>query len=353
MRSYSRAVKLSVLIASIFLSIAAYADKTDAYIKAQMREHRIPGLALRVLRDGKPIKTAAYGLANIELNVKVTPKSVFEIGSDTKQFTAACILLLQQEGKLSVDDPITKYLKDAPADWGNIRIHHLLSHTSGLKSYTGLDGFEFTRHLNQKQFIEAIAKLPRKFAPGDAFDYCNTGYNLLGLIIENVSGQNYWQFLRERIFGPLGMNSSTRRDPSIIVTNRVDGYEHPRRGGLVNRDYDLTDIFAAGAIVSTVEDLSLWDNALDTDKLLSSDSKRQMWTPAKLNNGNETDYGFGWRMGTVDGHKNIGHGGSTSGFSATNQRFPDDRLVVIILSNTDEEIATTLGKKVATFYFRK
>lgn len=347
-------MKLSFLFASIFLSasIASHADKTDAYLKDQMREHRIPGLALRVLRDGKAIKTAAYGLANIELNVPVTSKSVFEIGSDTKQFTAACILLLQQDGKLSVDDSITKYLKDAPADWSNIRIRHLLSHTSGLKTYTVLNGFEFSRHLTQKQFIDLIAKQPREFAPGDRFNYCNTGYNLLGFIIENVSGKNYWQFLGERILQPLGMNSSTRRDPSIIVTNRVDGYEHPRRGGLINRDYDITDIFAAGAIVSTVEDLSRWNNALDTDKLLSSESKRQMWTPTKLNNGKETDYGFGWRISTVDGHKNIGHGGSTSGFSATIQRFPDDRLVVIILSNTDEEIATTLGKKVATFYFK-
>ena len=348
-------MNLSVLTASIFLSatIAAHADKADAYLKAQMREHRIPGLALRVLRNGKPIKTGAYGLANIELNVPVTAKSVFEIGSDTKQFTAACILLLQQEGKLSVDDPVTKYLKDAPADWSNIRIRHLLSHTSGLKSYTVLDGFEMTRHLTQKQFIDLIAKQPREFAPGEAFKYCNTGFNLLGFIIENVSGQNYWQFLRQSIFQPLGMNSTTSRAPSIIVTNRVDGYEHSSRGGLINRDYDLTDVFAAGAIVSTVEDLSRWNNALDTDKLLSSESKRQMWTSAKLNNGKETGYGFGWYVSTVDGHKNLGHGGSTSGFSATIQRFPNDHLVVIILTNTDEQIATTLGKQVATFYFAK
>ncbi|MDB6056177.1 MAG: Penicillin-binding protein 4, partial [Verrucomicrobiales bacterium] len=346
-------MNLSVLTASIVLSatIAAHADKADAYLKAQMREHRIPGLAVRVLRNGKPIKTAAYGLANIELNVPVTPKSVFEIGSDTKQFTAACILMLQQEGKLSVEDPITKYFKDAPSDWGNIQIRHLLSHTSGLKTYTVLDGFNFNRHLTQKQFIDLIAKQPREFQPGDKFNYCNTGFNLLGLIIENVSGENYWKFLGDRIFQPLGMNATTRRDPSLIVTNRVAGYEHSKKHGLINRDYDITDIFAAGAIVSTVEDLGRWNNSLDTEKLLSEESKRLMWTPFKLNNGKETDYGFGWRIATLDGHKNIGHGGSTSGFSATIQRFPDDHLVVIILSNTDEAIATNLGKQVATFYF--
>ncbi|HVV02540.1 MAG TPA: serine hydrolase domain-containing protein [Verrucomicrobiae bacterium] len=345
-------MNLRFLTASIFLTaaLAARADKADAYLKAQMREHRIPGLALRVLRNGKPIKTATYGLANIELGVPVTPKSVFEIGSDTKQFTAACILILQQEGKLSVNDPVTKYLKDAPADWNNILIRHLLSHTSGLKSYTGLDGFALTRHLTQKQFIDLIAKEPHEFAPGEAFKYCNTGFNLLGLIIENVSGENYWQFLREHILDPLGMTATTSRNPSIIVTNRVDGYEHSRHG-LVNRDYDITDIFAAGAIVSTVEDLGKWNNSLDTNKILTDESKQQMWTRQKLNNGKETGYGFGWFISTVEGHKNLGHGGSTSGFSATIQRFPDDHLAVIILSNTDEEIATTLGKKVATLYW--
>ncbi|MGZ4973657.1 MAG: serine hydrolase domain-containing protein, partial [Limisphaerales bacterium] len=177
-------------------------------------------------------------------------------------------------------------------------------------------------------------------------------YNLLGFIIENVSGKSYWEFLRERILQPLGMNSTTSRDPSVIVPNRVRGYEHGAQG-LKNRDYDITDIFSAGAMVSTVEDLGRWNNSLDTDKLLSSDSKRQMWTSAKLNNSKETGYGFGWYISTLDGHKNIGHGGSTSGFSATIQRFPDDHLVVIVLSNTDQEMANKLGKQVATFYYRK
>jgi D-alanyl-D-alanine carboxypeptidase len=331
-------------------SISAFADKVDDYLGAQMRDHRIPGLAIEVIQKGKTVKTAAYGLANVELNVPVKPETVFEIGSISKQFTSAGILLLQQDGKLSVSDPVTKYLKDAPSSWTNITLRHLLSHTSGLKSYTGLDGFEYKRHLTQKQFIEAIEKEPREFAPGEKFKYCNTGFNLLGFVIENVSEKNYWQFMRERVFGPVGMTLTTDRNPGVIITNRADGYEQTNHVW-INRDYDLTDIFSAGAIVSTVGDLAKWDLALNGEKLLNADTKRQMWTPVKLNSGKATGYGFGWFLDSVEGHKNIGHGGATSGFSATNQRFPDEDLMVIILTNTDEQIATTLGKKVAAFYW--
>jgi len=339
---FSMALALSVF--------SVRADKVDDYLTAQMAQHRIPGLAIEVLQNGKSVKQAAYGTANLELNTPVKPETVFEIGSVSKQFTSAGILLLQQEGKLSVFDPITKYLKDAPAAWTNITIRHLLSHTSGLKSYTGLDGFDYKKHLTQKQFIEAIARERHEFAPGEAFKYCNTGFNLLGFIIENVSGKNYWQFMRERIFAPLGMAATTDRNPGVIITNRADGYEQTNHVW-INRDYDLTDVFSAGAIVSTVGDLARWDNALDGEKLLTTASKQQMWTPVKLNSGKATGYGYGWFLDTVEGHQNIGHGGATSGFSATNQRFPDDHLVVIILTNTDEQIATTLGKKVAALYW--
>jgi CubicO group peptidase (beta-lactamase class C family) len=339
-----------LLLLAAFSSASAFADQVDDYLNAQMQEHRIPGLAIEVIQKGKAIKTAAYGLANIELNVPMKPETVFEIGSISKQFTAAGILLLQQDGKLSVADPITRYLKDAPSSWTNITIRHLLSHTSGLKSYTGLDGFELTRHLAQKQFIEAIARQRVEFAPGESFKYCNTGFNLLGFIIENVSGKNYWPFMRERIFGPLDMNATTDRNPGVIITNRADGYEQTNHVW-INRDYDLTDVFSAGAIVSTIGDLAKWDHALDGETLLNADSKHRMWTPVKLNSGKATGYGFGWFLDKVQGHENIGHGGATSGFSATNQRFPNDDLVVIILTNTDEQIATTLGKKVATFYW--
>ena len=345
-----RALICSLLAPAFLASHPARADRVDDYIKGEMDQHGIPGLALVIIQDGKAVKTAAYGLANLELNVPVKPETVFEIGSVTKQFTAAGILLLAQDGKLSVDDKLTAHLANVPSAWTNVTIRHLLTHTSGIKSYTGLDGFQLTKHLTQSQFIRAIGREPMEFAPGASWKYCNTGFSLLGYIIENVSGKNYWDFMSERIFQPLGMNATTNRLPGLIIPNRASGYEQTNQVH-INRDYDLTEVFSAGAIASTVGDLAKWNAALDGDTLLNAASKEQMWTPAKLNDGKPTKYGLGWFVDTVEGHKNIGHGGSTSGFSATIQRFPDDKLAVIILTNTDEQIATTLAKKIATFFF--
>ncbi len=346
MKQFIRAAALLALLASF-----AHADKMDEFVKAEMAKHQIPGLALTIIRAGQETKTAAYGFANLELKSPAHVETVFEIGSLTKQFTAACILVLAQDGKLSIDDKISRHLADTPAGWSNITIRHLLTHTSGIRNYTGLNGFELTKRLTQAEFIKAIGAQPMDFAPGEQAKYCNSGYNLLGFIIENASGKNYWVFLAERIWGPLGMNSSTNRDPVIIVTNRADGYVR-KKGALQNRDSDLTDVFSAGAIVSTIGDLVKWNASLDTEKLLNASSRAQMWTVGKLNDGKESQYGFGWRIGQVDGHKNIGHSGSTSGFSASLQRFPDDKLTVIVLCNSDEpNIATTLAKTIAGFYF--
>lgn len=327
----------------------ASADPVDDLVREEMRTHRIPGVALMVIKDGQELKTVVYGLANLELSVPVHSNTVFEIGSLTKQFTAAGILLLQQQGKLSVDDPIARHLPAAPDAWTHITIRHLLTHTSGIKSYTGMNGFEWSKHLTQTQFIQAVAAAPTDFAPGAAWKYSNSGYNLLGFILENVSGRSYWQFLRENIWRPLGMNATTDRNPGVIITNRAAGYEQTNRLH-INRDYDLTDIFSAGAIVSTVGDLARWHGALDGQSLLTPESKAQMWTPARLNDGQATSYGFGWFIQTLDGHRNIGHNGATSGFSASGQRYPDDGLNVIVLTNTDEMIAGPLARRVAAVY---
>ena len=341
-----------LLPALLLVCQIAHADRVDQYVKSQMAEHRIPGLALKVVRDGKVAKTAAYGLANVELNVPVKPETVFEIGSVTKQFTAAGILLLAQAGKLSVDDRISRYLQNTPDAWRDVTIRHLLTHTSGIKSYTGIDGFQVWRHLTQTQFIKAIGNEPMEFSPGDSWKYCNTGYNLLGYIIENITGQDYWDFMSQHIYQPLEMRSTTNRLFSLIIPNRAAGYEQTNHVWM-NRDTDLTQVFAAGAMASTVGDLVKWNNALDGNQILTAASKDLMWTPVKLNNGTTRTYGFGWNIEKVEGHRNIGHGGSTSGFSASIQRFPDDQLAVIILTNTDEQIATSIAKHIATLYFRK
>lgn len=346
----SRVIRRCILIASLSWQFLAVADETDDYVREQMTQRQIPAVVVKVLRDGKDVKTAAYGLANLEHHVPATTNSVFEIGSVTKQFTATCILLLQQEGRLSIEDRISRHLPNAPVTWSNVTIRHLLSHTSGIKSYTGLDGFALTKHLTQAQFIELIGRQPMEFAPGDNWKYSNTGYNLLGHIIENVSGESYWQFLRRRILAPLGMTQTTDRNPANLITNRAAGYERTNRLH-INRDYDVTDVFAAGAMVSTVGDLARWSIALDGDVLLSTASKELAWSPQRLTNGKATKYGLGWYVEPLEGHRCIGHGGSTSGFSASIQKFRDETLCVILLTNSDESIATTLARRVAGFYF--
>lgn len=343
------------ILATIWLGVwlgagAAVADRADDLMQEEMSARRIPGAALKVIKGGREIKTAVYGWANLELAALVKPDTVFEIGSVTKQFTAACILLLQQDGRLTVDDHIGKHLPNIPDAWTNATIQHLLTHTSGIKSYTGLDGFELTRQLKQDAFIKMIGAHPLEFQPGESWKYSNTGYNLLGHIVENVSGTNYWQFLRERILQPLGMDRTMDRNPGTIITNRADGYEQRNRQH-INRDYDVTDIFAAGAMVSTIDDLAKWAAALDASLLLTTESKAQMWTVQRLNDGQPTQYGFGWYVNVVQGRRTIGHGGSTSGFSASLQRYPDDDLTVILLTNTHEQIATALARKVANFYY--
>lgn len=328
------------------------ADGIDDLVRAEMLSNRIPGAALCIIQGGKELRNTCYGFANLELAAPVTSNTVFEIGSVTKQFTAAGILLLQQAGKLSVEDRISLHLPDTPPAWTNITIRHLLTHTSGIKSYTGLDGFEWRRRLTQEQFIRAISQLPLEFQPGAAWKYSNTGYNLLGYIIENVSGSSYWQFLRTQIFDPTGMISTTDRNPASIIPNRAAGYEQTNHQH-INRDYDITDVFAAGAMVTTTTDLAKWSAALESTYLLSSDSKKLMWTPQTLSDGKPTKYGLGWHIDSADGRTVIGHGGSTSGFSATIQRFPSEKLTVILLTNTDEAVATRLARKLADLHLGK
>jgi len=336
-----------VIVWLLEFALSVGADPVDDLIKREMDRYRIPGLVLAIAHRGGPDDVRTYGLANVELNVPVSSNTVFEIGSLTKQFTSAGILLLVEEGKLSLDDRISRYFSGIPSAWSNITVRHLLNHTSGIRNYTGHDGFEMTKRLTQAQFIQAIGALPMDFAPGTRSKYCNSGYNLLGYIIENVSSQSYWDFLGQRIWGPLEMRAATHRDPAIVVPHRAAGYVR-RNGVLRNRDNDLTDVFAAGAMISTIGDLLKWNDALETNRILNMASRGLMWTAGKLNDGATIPYGFGWRIGEFEGWRNIGHSGSTAGFSASLQRFPEEGLAVIVLCNLDEaNIATTLARELA------
>jgi CubicO group peptidase (beta-lactamase class C family) len=352
----------NLLLALALVTGHARSEDMESVLRGEMEQQHVAGLACLILKDGQPQTTFYAGVANEEWQTPVDASTVFEIGSVSKQFAAASILLLAEDGKLSVDDNISKYLTNTPPGWKNIKIRHLLTHTSGIRNYEGLDGFEMRQHLTQAQFIQKLAAQPMDFSPGQRWAYCNSGYNLLGYIVENVSGKTYWDFLCERIFTPLQMTNTTRRDPWLVIPHRANGYAYTN-GGYVNRDYDLTDLFAAGAIVSTAPDLAKWDAALGGDRFLKASSKQLWWTPATLNTGKPVvswrhgepgSYGFAWFLNSVNGHRNIGHTGITSGFSAANEMFPDDHLTIIILSNTDDGFfAGNLVRKIAPLLFSK
>jgi CubicO group peptidase (beta-lactamase class C family) len=331
--------------------VPAYADQVDDFVRAQMRERHIPGVSVVVVKNGRVVKTSGYGLANVELNVPATKDTVFEIGSVTKQMTAAAIMLLVEEGKIDLDASIGTYLSTAPKIWSKVTVRNLLTHTSGVKSYTAIgSGFELSKRMKRDEFVKAIGAYPLDFEPGSNYNYSNSGYNLLGFIIETVSGKSYWDFMRERIFQPLGMNQTANRDPQFIVPNRADGYEW-ENGKLVGRDYDLTDVFSAGAIVSTAPDLAKWDAALRGETLLKKTSINQMWTPFILSDGKSNPYGFGFNVAEFRGHRLISHGGQTAGFAANISRYVTDDLTVIVLTNLgDQGLGGVIARGVAKIY---
>jgi D-alanyl-D-alanine carboxypeptidase len=329
---------------------SAKADEVDNYVRARLAEKHIPGAAIVVIKNGKIIKSVGYGLASVEFNVPATTETVFEIGSVSKQLTAAGIMLLVEDGKINLDEKISKYLPNTPDSWKNVSVRNLLTHTSGIKSYTSLSGFELSKRMKRDDFIKLLSIQPLEFETGSNYIYSNSGYSLLGYIIETVSGKNYWDFMRERIFKPLGMNKTADRDPQYIISNRATGYEW-ENNQLVGRDYELTDLFSAGAIVSTVLDLAKWDAALRNDTLLKKESKVKIWTPLTFNDGTTYPYGFGWSFSEIRGHKLIAHSGQTAGFGANISRFVDDDLTVIALTNLGESgMGTLIARGVAKIY---
>lgn len=324
----------SVLIVLAFVSVSL-ADAVDDRVIAIMSERHIPGAAVAVVKGGKVVKIKGYGVATLEFGVPVTTETVFEIGSVSKQMTAAGIMLLVQDGKVSLDEKISKYLPNTPVAWSDVTVRHLLTHSSGVKSYTSLGGFSLSERMTIDDFIKKLSTQPLEFIPGEKNIYSNSGFNLLAYIIETQSGKKYIDFMRERIFIPLGMTKTKDRDPKNIISLRANGYEW-RDGSYSGRDGDLTDLMGAGSIVSTITDMTKWEAALRGDKFLNAQSKKEMWTPYIFNNGKPSLYGFGWRISDVRKHKLIGHTGQTAGFGAAIFRYVEDDTTVIALTNLGE-----------------
>ncbi|MDQ3634081.1 MAG: beta-lactamase family protein [Acidobacteriota bacterium] len=334
----------------LFSTAFAQADNVDKFVQNQMAEHHIPGVAIAVVKNGKVFKTKGYGVASVEFNAPVTTETVFEIGSVSKQITAAAIMLLVEDGKINLDGKISKFLPDTPEAWKDVTVRHLLTHTSGVKSYTSLGGFQLSKRYKIKNFINELRPQPLDFEPGSDYKYSNSGYSLLGYIIESASGKNYWEFLRERIFKPLKMDKTADRDPQFVIRNRATGYEW-ENGRLVGRDYELTDLFSAGAIVSTAEDLAKWNIALQDETILKNSSKNESWKPFTLNSGKENSYGFGWGILDFRGQHLISHGGQTAGFAANNSRYVNADLSVIVLTNLGTQgLGSSIARGIAKIY---
>jgi len=329
------------------------AEQVDAVVKVAMEKQRIPGLSLAVVKDGKTVLARGYGLANVELNVAATPETVYEIGSVTKQFTATAVMMLVEQGKIALDDKIAKYLSGLPEAWKEITVRHLLTHTSGIRNVNSLPDFARLRMTpgSQERLVGVLAASPLQFDPGAKWAYCNTGYQLLGWIVEKVSGVPYAAFLQERIFTPLEMRATQVNDSGRIVKSRAGGYLL-QEGTLRNAGYiDMSWPFSAGAIVSTVVDLAKWNLALDEGKLLKPSSFKEMWTPVRLNSGETHGYGFGWSLEkTANGHPMVFHGGNIVGFQSFIVRYPEDRLTVVILTNADFCVPRVIAWRVASLF---
>ncbi len=338
---------VAVLLAAPF---AVRADQVDDYVRSQLAERHVPGVAVAIILNGKAVKVKGYGQASVEFSVPVTAETVFEIGSVSKQMTAAGILLLVEDGKIDLDAPISAYLPNAPEAWKDVAVRHLLTHTSGVKSYSSLEGFELFRHLKVADFIAKLAPHPLEFTPGEKNIYSNSGFTLLGHIIEARSGKPYMEFMRERIFRPLGMTKTADRDPQYIIPNRATGYEWDI-DHLEGRDGSLTDLMGAGSIVSTITDMTKWDAALNGKSFLKPSSRAEWWKQFTFNDGKSSPYGFGWRISDVRGHKLIGHTGQTAGFGAANFRYVDDGVTVIVLTNLGEiGLGGQIAARIAKFY---
>ncbi len=297
-----------------------------------------PGAAVLVVKNGEVVFRDAVGMANIELGIPLRPDHVFRLGSITKQFTGAAVMLLVEEGKVDLDAPIQEYLPDYPDHGHTITTRHLLTHTSGIFNYTDIPGYfaegRTRSDLTTDELIEVFADLEMNFAPGDQFSYSNSGYVLAGAIIEKVSGQSYADFVQQRIFDPLGMENS-HYGGAQLIKGRASGYSAGSEGH-VNADFiSMTQPHAAGSLLSTVDDLAKWNAALFAGELLTEASVEEMIKPFKLNDGSLSRYGLGFSVDDFRGEPSVSHGGGINGFTTQQRYLPDQNIYTAILTNTN------------------
>lgn len=334
--------RIGVIAPLIFFVQLSRADSVsasiDRYLQDVIKAKETPGISVAVCRNGKPIYQKGFGYAELQNSVRATSKTVYRIGSVTKQFTSAIIMQLEREGKLGLDDPASKYIDGLPPTWSKVTIRHLLTHTSGIPSYTNLPNFlEQFSHKSAvpKDILNTVIDKPLEFEPGSKWEYNNTGYVMLGMVIEKVDGRPYGKSLHARIIDPLGMTQTFFTSEQTVVPNRAQGYTWGQKGfdnsSFINMDWP----YAAGSMESTVEDLAKWDAALYTEKILPVTSWKQVWTPYVLSTGVNSKYGFGWIVDKRDGVDYVEHGGGINGFTCGIKRIVSKGLTIIVLTNSE------------------
>ena len=308
----------------------------DRFVSVEMSRQKIPGMALAVVKNGEVVAAKGYGFANLEHRVPVTTHSIFQAGSVGKQFTAAAIVLLEEHGKLRLDDKIARYLPPTKARWGSITIRHLLTHTSGIPEYE--DEADDRRDYSERELTELVGLLSRKSPPGHKFEYSNSGYLLLGIIIRTVTGKFHADYIRKNIFEPLGITTARILTDSDIAPNRVGGYRISKEGQIINQEW-VSPTFnqtADGVFWLSLTDFLAWERAVRSRALLKPESWSQIFTPVVLNSGEKHPYGFAWEITEKDGQTVHGHDGSFRGFEAILTRYIEEELTLVALANLAE-----------------
>lgn len=342
----------SIPLVALLAYTPAVADQIDDYIKSEIERTHVPAASVAVVQDGKIVKAAGYGFSNLETQTKATTDTVYEIGSCTKQFTATLVMMFVEEGKIELDKPILSYLEQLPSKWEKVTVRHLLNHTSGIPNYTQFAPFALFAKTDHKpdDVIAMVKDKPLGFQPGSAFAYCNTGYYILGMLLEKVSGDSYWNVLQERILKPLGMTHTRNSDPWTVIPNRATGYAWASQKFVQYAPITPTAGYSAGSIVSTLGDLAKWEIALTEGRLLKNSSWQEAWKPATLSSGAKSQYGFGWAIGKMSDSNILEHSGGTAAFTSHILRIPDKKLCVIVLTNSNSAPVTDFAARIAEIY---
>lgn len=308
----------------------------DSIARAAVKDGILPGLSVAVERNGRPVYTQGIGLARVESGVPVTPETVFRIGSVTKQFTAAAILRLAEQGQLSLDDEITKFIPDYPTRANRVTLRHLLNHTSGIRSYTSLGARWASRmaeDLSHEEMLALFQDEPFDFAPGERWLYNNSGYYLLGMVIERASGRSYSDYLQQEFLSPLGLEN-TSYCPNRPGARHAGGYKPSAGGAAVADPFSMTHPYAAGALCSTAQDLVKWNRALVEGRVVTPESYREMASAGTLASGAPLGYGYGLAIGALEGVRRVSHGGGINGFAASLSYYPEHDVTIAVLANS-------------------